>query len=358
MLAHGWFSDIIRSMTNEKQTPAVRSPESDALRSLYFLSHANPEAGIEDLRGINLAEFAVIAMEEAGLDIAGEYRKRLLERKIEGMHALVAEETYASLTEAVHLAATELRLEDLSFAWFSREEYENSREFVTDIDEPVAFEDVEEYLLDEMRICERYTDPDEFRIAYRLAHRGFEGVDKAITEFYVYRLSLIKQATQDKSASTTYRVLGANLTRLEHDRFIKRNVPEHQMLFYAYDWLLSAIKELKTLSVETLRELDTHTVRFCEEVIEDTLANKQYSSRNNVLSSKLLEQLLERDPENETYLKWKKKLTRHFKVHQFGLIAPIYGSSEVQYALHNLGEFTVDDSVAALASRAIDNTTV
>lgn len=331
----------------------VQPPEADALRSLYFLSHANPEAGIEDLKGLNLAEAAVMFMEEAELDMAPEYRERLQLRKYEAycdqVETLIAENTHKSLTNAVYLASEELNLEQLSIAWYAREEYESARQITLNQYGLVNEEDVEQHFVDEASIARRYTDVVEFQIALELAANGFEGTGDALLKYYQYRLARIDKAVRSNRSTVTYMELAMTFARTEHERLISKGVPEHEVLYYAHSWMLNFILSAKGTSEDTKAAVVTQTVNFYENVIEDTLnPSNGRIPRNMVLASKLVADLIEFDPENKQYQKWRKRLVRHFTIQQYNLISPVYKHADLEYALHNLEQPT-SDTIAMMA---------
>lgn len=329
-------------------------PESDALRSLYFLSHVNPEVGIEDLRGLNLAEAAVLFMEDAGLDIAPEYRERLQHRKYEAhcdqVETLIAENTHSSLTEAVYLASEELNLEQLSIAWYAREEYEATRELRVNKHGLVDEADAKQYLLDEFSITDRYTKVVELQIALELAMHGFEDTGPALLRHYQHRLALVDKAVRDATTSTIYGELARDLAHVEHKQLIACDVSDYQMLYYAHSTIRDCILTAKGVSESTKQAVTLQTVDFYEDVVENALSlSNGRVGRNMIFATRLMADLLEFDPDNKKYKKWQKRLGRHFGIHQYDLITRTYRHSDMEYALHNLGRPTISDTVVMMA---------
>ena len=339
---------FMEQMTSQIETEA---PAASTLRSLYFLSHVNPEVLGAGQDGLQLAELSVAWMEELKLDIAPEYRQRLLGRYREKVESLIEIGTYTSLTAAVHFANdNNLGSETVSNAWYARDDYKGVPELSADELNAYNMQDYTWYLTDRLTLSKSTREKKELEIAWELAKNGFEGVDDTLVDRYEHRLQLVGNVLKNRNYSSRI-ALADDYTSAEHEILIKKKLPEHVQTYHSYAAFHYCLQKFTGLSDETKAKLVQRTVEFSESIAEAGFVNLNADKQRTLLLTAVVADLSEFDPENKKYAGWKKQLIKHFSPRWYNLAQLSYSSDDKEYALHNLGS-----TPAAAMSQTTDQT--
>ena len=197
----------------------------------------------------------------------------------------------------------------------------------------------------------RYQDDDEFEMALLMSRLGFEDTGDSIGVFAALRFEsalwhMVPGGT--KKAPELRSLLSINELRVFGH---KSNVR------MAYEAVVSMATRISAAcQSEEMQSLSSDLVEGIAAAAMD-IAMTDKRSESRLFAADLLPELLENDPENKKYQKWHRKLRRHFKLAELTTLPGIsfhgYTSSQIQEALHSLGELTTSDVMGVVAEYAV-----
>lgn len=314
-----------------------RTEEAELVQRLVHAARMNRDFTIGGLSGDALEAAAIGAMHRLGLDDASGY---LLQRDRLSYAEAKKSGTYIDLTYAVELAYFYKDHEALSEVWYQRESLER------DI---LSSSERERNDTDMRAIAQRLSRAKELEIALYMQKKGFEDIEGVLERFAGHRLYLCALLidNQDWLAETIIRN-----TLIDDEQTLRSK----SGIWLAY----AAAKSVNTIVSESCKTESSDNVEDAFFTFAELIADRGVNfadSSYKLLASKVIQDLIEIDPDNGQYQKWRKKLARHFKWQQrqnFGAVSfTPYSREQIEEALHSLGELTDSDIVQLIADESI-----
>lgn len=342
MLAMLACSAMIRLM----ETRANLNPEpneAEIITNIYHASKLNRDFTFAGMSGAELSIMAVQAMQQRNMPEAEDLKTR------EARYAYdeyLAGGSHQELGYAVSVAHDFLGYEELSRAWYAREDIEEiiRRDTTCEVAEASR-----------ASVAARYQNDDEFEMALLMTQKGFEGTEESITLFAALRFesALWHMVPIDTNKVPYLRDLLSieELKAFGH----KSNVRMAYDAVVSMATRISAVSDSDVLTGLSKRLMEGVTTAALDVVMTDG------RSDSRLLAAELLPAMLETDPQNTKYKKWHKKLRRHFKFAELttlpGVSLNSYSPSQIESALHSLGELTRNDVMNIMAEHITHTTT-
>ncbi len=324
------------------ETDPLDSPsrqEDNLIRGLYHASKLNSEFEFAGMSGPMLSIHAVQAMQERGMPEAADFKVAEARCAFDNFYATGSHQT---LSYAIAIAHDFLGYEDLSKAWYAREDIE---ELIRQ-DTTCAIAEVSQ-----ASVAARYQDDDEFEMVLQMNRLGFEDTEGPISLFARLRFESALWHMVPVGTKKTPELI--SLLSIDELRAFG-NRPNIRM---AYDAVVSMTRRISAVcESEEMQSLSSDLVEGIAAAAMD-IAMTDQRSESRLFAADLLPELLENDPENKKYQKWHRKLRRHFKLAELTTLPGIsfhgYTSSQIQEALHSLGELTTADVMGVVAEYAV-----
>lgn len=333
--------DQINRTTLDENDPVCEEAELTA--RLFHAVKLNPEFAIGDLEGDALAWAALDGMAKYGhVDSS-----RCIENETHALfEKLCADGSHEALSIAVRMADEYLGYEELSEAWYAREELEVS------IDRFNSANSSE----DKTSMAMRMYRPEEFALALKMTKHGFEDATHVVARMVDARLYLaLLNMTPVTYPDTNRRILINSLDTEE-----LKNTGSLPRVRFAHEVIQSMVEKIRGTITggELLNLADRLEIVGQEAVLDIALVSEAGDAK--LLGAEVLPKLLERDPNSEKFKKARKKLARHFKWAQFVSFPSFsfnpYNVGDIETALHNLDEITITDATHILAEAAVRST--
>lgn len=343
MLAMWRCSAMIRLMETHTFTdPDIN--EADLVNGLYHAAKLNPDFTFAGMSGRELSIMAVQTMQQRNMPEAEDLKIAEARSAFDDFYNTG---THESLGYAVSIARDFLGYEELSQAWYAREDVEEiiRRDTTCEIAE-----------FSRASVAARYQNDDEFEMALLMTQKGFEGTEESIALFAALRFeSALWHMVPVSTKKAPYL---RDLLSIEE----LRAFGHRSNVRLAYDAVVSMSTRISAVSdSEELRSLSRRLVEGVTGAALDVVMTDGRSD-SRLLAAELLPAMLEIDPQNTRYKKWQKKLRRHFKFAELttlpGISLNSYTPGEIESALHSLGELTRNDVLNIMAEHITRNTTV
>lgn len=343
MLAYYRCSDMISIMELNTQFD-LDQEEAALLGQVYHAAKLNPEFQLAGMTGRALAISAVEALFGRGAPEADGY---YLTEARTFFDEQVAKGTHRSLTNAVIIARDLLTFEELSEAWYAREDIEDL--IRKDLGSDVADQS-------QASVAARYQSDEEFELALHMTSHGFEGTEASLGLFASVRFesALRHMALGGTKQGPELRGL-LSIEELQAFGY-NRNV---RMAYRSVTSMAERIRKVSgTDALQSLSDILTETITQAAAEV----AMLDVAGDSKLLAAELLPQLLADDPENDQYNRWRRKLRRHFKRAELTTMPwfsfNTYTPSEINIALQSLGVLTRNDTVAIIADRAVQSASI